>query len=119
MKIFDALKIVTKISENKDENLENYLRSMNYVSNLYKFHFILKDIVNLDEIQYLPSFKDCYLSEKLGIATITEENELRLISIQSPLFLVDRELIDRITAKMDNMCNNISHEADILTFYLK
>lgn len=118
MKLTEALKAVTKISPDEDQNLQNYLKSVNFISNLYRFHYMLKDCIPVDQVEYLPTFKDCYLSEELGLETVTEENELRLIEIKSPLLLVD-ENVERITAKFDNICNNIIHENDTMTFYLK
>lgn len=118
MKLTDALKAVTKISDVDSENLQNYLRSVNYISNLYRFQNYLKDVVPIDKVEFLPTFKDVYIAEYLGIETMTEENELRLIKVKSDLFLVD-ETVENVTARFEPECNNIIHERDTMTFYLK
>lgn len=118
MKLTEALQCTTKISDRDDLNLKNYLRSINFISNLYRFHYLLKEAISLDDIEYLPSFKDCYISEELGLETITEENELRLIKIRSPLFLVDKNF-DKIATMLDPICTMIIPEKDVITFFLK
>lgn len=118
MKLVDSLKCITKISDSHEQNLQNYLRSINYISNLYKFQLCMTELLPETEYEYLPSFKDIYISEELGLTTITEENELRLIIIKSSQFLVDGT-VKQITAHMKFLCNKIESEKDIMTFYLK
>jgi hypothetical protein len=120
MRIFEILKIITKISDNKQDNLENYLSSINYISNLYRFKSKLSTVLNKDfKFTWKPTFKDCYLSEKLGIETITEENELRLFSLESERFLVDKTIVEEIKDALTDLCNTIICEENTITFYLK
>ena len=118
MTLTEALKKITEISDNSEYNLQNYLKAINYISNLYKFHFTLKEIIPISDVEYLPTFKDCYLSEQLGIESLTEENELRLITVKSHFFLVD-EVFEKITAKFRPICNTIIRNENEITFYLK
>lgn len=120
MKLTEALKDVTTISaEDPSLNLKNYMRSLNYIDNLYRFMNTLKESINMDKCKFLPTFKDCYIAESLGIAALTEENELRLLKVKSPDFIEDelyQDIYDRMT---ENLCQNVMRDGAVVTFYLK
>lgn len=94
---------ITKISDDDDINTENYMSALNYVDNAYKFlRMIGPSLAQLvdEPITYLPSYKDKYLVEKLGILSTASENELKCFKLKSKTFLYNEVVVD----KLKNVC---------------
>lgn len=114
-----ALKDISKISNDDAINTENYLDAINYIDNLYHVIAILKRHISVKQITFLPSFKGKYLCEKLGLPSTPEENDMRLLKVASDIFLVDKDITDKIIADMEQMCEKITLIDKIIIFILK
>ena len=116
--LIKAVQQITHISDNPDINSQNYLESMRYINNLYTFVSKFKLVVdNMDSVEFIPSFKGKYTSEKLNIQTTERESELKYIVLKSELFLGDnfKNMVKEI---MDSICNNIEFENEYAKFSL-
>lgn len=114
-----ALKQITIISNDEDDNTENYLDALNYLDNIYKLVDILQKDISIKDITFLPSFKGKYIVERLGIGSYSEENELKYFKIKSSLFISDSELASKIKRDCTSICKKIIQEKDIISFTLK
>ena len=117
MTLEKILENITVIEGRPDLSKKNYLRSLQYISNLYNFRFYIENIIDLSTVEFLPSFKDCYICEELGIASFTEENELRLIKMRFKEPLEDKEK-ERILIELKKISSLIEWEADVMVCYL-
>ncbi len=114
-----ALKEITNISDDEEINTENYLDALNYLDNIYKVVSVIEEYFSIDDLHFLPSYKGKYIVEKIGMLSSTEENELRVFRVQSPLFLDEEKL-----QKLEDSCTNeiscdVTYENDTLTITLK
>jgi hypothetical protein len=116
--IIKAQKEITYISEDEKINSENSMDSLNYISNLYNFINIMKNIVSTKDIEFLPSFKGKYICEKLGIAATDKENEMKVFKVESKLFLVDKTK-DKLNKTFLPLCESMTQDGDVITFILK
>ena len=92
---------------------------MDYIDNLNIFLSSLKLVIPINnKLTFLPSFKGKYVVEKLGILSFDRENEMKVFKIKSKAFLEDEELIDNIMNEMLKICEEITVEQDVITFYL-
>lgn len=116
----NILKEITKISEdiNSDDNTDNYLSALNYLDNLYKFISVMQKYASLSDLTFLPSYKDEYLVEKLGILSSAEENEMRLFIVKSPLFL-NKETYEKIKSDFSDIATRIMLSDDTLYITIK
>lgn len=114
-----ALKDISKISNDDTINTENYLDAINYIDNLYHVIAVLKRHISVKQITFLPSFKGKYICEKLGLPSTPEENDMRLLKVASDIFLVDKDITDKIIADMEQMCEKITLIDKIFIFILK
>ena len=118
--IGNILKEITSISASDESlNTENYLDSLTYLDNLYKLIIILQKFLKLNDVEFLPSFKSRNISERLGLPSTAEENEMRYFKVKSDLFLGEQDLINSIIRECDDICEKISSDVNILTFTLK
>jgi len=115
--LIKACNAITKISDEAEVNTENYMEGITYISSLYDFLNSLKLIIPLKKITFLPSFKGKYTVEKLGIAATEKENQMKVFKVESSLFLEDKVIQD-IIRNMAGICQDITQQNDILTFYL-
>jgi hypothetical protein len=115
--IIDAIKNITNISDNEEVNLQNYMDGLNYMENLYSFLNKLKLAVDVEKISFLPSFKGKYIVEKLGLASVDKENEMKIFRVKSPLFLEDKTVL-KVKKELSDMCERIERSKDVITFYL-
>jgi len=114
-----ALREITVISDDENDNIENYLDALNYLDNLYKLVTVLQKYVSINDIYFLPSFKGKYIVERLGIPSTDEENNLKYFRIQSSLFNSDINTVSKIKTDCTRLCDNITQDNDIITFILK
>jgi len=110
--------MITRISDNEEINSQNYLESIDYISNLYSFLKELGEVIPLSKMQFLPSFKGKYIVQKLGIPATDKENEMKVFKVRSTLFLGDRPLLQEIKLKMASICEEIIVFDDTIIFYL-
>lgn len=116
--LIKAQKDVTKISDNDVINNENYMESLNYISNLYTFINKLKTVVSTKDVKFLPSFFGRYTSEKLKIIVSDDKCcEMKIIKVESNLFFEDK-IIKKINSAMKNICEEIQFDGNIGTFIL-
>jgi len=108
---------ITKISDNEVLNTQNYMEGIEYITNLYEFLNVLKRVVPVNKVLFLPSFKGKFIVEKMGIAATSKENEMKVFKIKSTLFLED-EISKNLRKEMTGYCQEIYQENDILTFIL-
>jgi len=116
--IIKAQNDLTTISDNKKINAENYMDSLNYVSNLYIFINKIKLGISLNKVQFLPSFKGRCVAEKLGIKSTKDENEMRVFKVRSNLFL-EEDIYKKVRENLADMCESIVRIDDIAIFTLK
>jgi len=116
--LIKACNAITKISDNDEINAQNCLEAIDYISNLYNFINELDQVIPVNKVQFMPSFKGKYVVERLGIAADDKENQLKFFKIKSPLFLEDKGLLYDIKVKMSNTCEKIIVVDDIMLFYL-
>lgn len=114
-----ALKEMTWISENEDDNLENYLDALNYLDNMYPLIYRLQQYINVGDVQFLPSYKGKYIVERLGIPSTASENELKFFKIKSALFASDKNLTAQIKIACTDLCSCITQKDDVVIFILK
>jgi hypothetical protein len=116
--LIKACNSITKISSNPDENKDNYMEGLNYISNLYTFLNELKLYVPAkNDIEFLPTFKGRNIVEKMGISSTDKENEMKVFKLRSSLFLED-ELVKTIRKGMSSICERIVLVEDVMSFYL-
>jgi hypothetical protein len=115
--IIDAIKAITIISDDEETNAQNYMEGLDYMSNLYDFLNHLKLVVPVDKVTFLPSFKGKYVVEKLGLASVDKENEMKIFIIQSSLFLEDKTVL-KLKRELSDICEKIEKKKDVITFYL-
>lgn len=115
--IIDAIKQITVIGHNEDDNAQNYMEGLNYMDNLYTFLNRLKLAVPVESVTFLPSFKGRYIVERLGIASDDKENEMKVFIVQSSLFLEDKTVL-KIRRQLSEICERIEKSKDTITFYL-
>lgn len=113
-----AQNAITHISDNEKINAENYMESLDYISNLYKFINLIKGAVSLTTIIFLPSFKGKYIVEKLGIPSTAKENEMKVFKVCSRLFLEDNTR-KKVTAALNEICESIVAVDETMIFTLK
>jgi hypothetical protein len=118
MLITKACNAITHISNDEKLNMQNYLHSLDYIGNLYIFLNELKLHVSTSKIKFLPSFKDKYIAEQLGIAASAKENEMKTFVVQSPLFLEDRKVVSQIKKGMSKICQEVTVSKDVMTFVM-
>lgn len=111
--LIKAQKDITRISDDETTNMQNYMESLNYISNLYLFINKLKSVIPTDNINFLPSFYG-----KMTCSNYEKESELKVLKLSSPLFLVDKTAKD-IKKNMESICEKIEINDDIITFILK
>jgi CRISPR/Cas system endoribonuclease Cas6 (RAMP superfamily) len=114
---------ITKISDDKDVNSQNYMEGLDHINNLYTFLNSLKLAVPLDEVKFLPSFKRKFIVEKLGITSTDKENEMKVFRVQSPLFIEDKKktnkkVLEKVTKELSKICEKINLDKDVITFYM-
>jgi len=119
--LIKACNDITSICDDKEINTENFMDSLNYISNLYKFVDAIKETLtnNSTKIKFLPSFKGVYVSQRLGIPSTEEENQMRIFKIKSALFLEDKSIIEKLKKDVNNICYEMIIDKDIITFKLK
>jgi hypothetical protein len=115
--IIDAIRQITLIGGNDEDNTQNYMEGLNYMDNLYTFLNRLKLAVPVDKVTFLPSFKGRYIVERLGIASDDKENEMKVFIVQSALFLEDKT-VQRVRKQLSEVCESIEKSKDTITFYL-
>jgi hypothetical protein len=118
MLITKACNAITHITEDEKLNMQNYLHSLDYIGNLYTFLNELKLHAPVSKLKFLPSFKDKYIAEQLGIAASSKENEMKIFKVQSPLFLEDRKVVNQIKKGMTKICEDVSVSKDVMTFVM-
>lgn len=111
--LIKAQKEITAISDDETVNMQNYMESLNYVSNLYLFINKIKSIIPMESVKFLPSFYG-----KMTCSKYDKESEMKVLRVTSPLFFVDKTAKD-IMNKMESICENIELENDTITFILK
>lgn len=120
--LIDAQKEITRVSENEMLNMQNYMESLSYVSNLYDFLNKLKSVLpDISDIDFLPSFYgrlSCTELLRADSPYSDKEAELKVLRLSSPLFFVDNTAKD-IMKKMKTLCEEIRIEDGIMTFILK
>lgn len=113
-----AQNAITRISENDEDNAKNYMESLGYITNLYKFINHLQTVINPADVTFLPSFKGKYTVEKLGIPSTAKENEMKVFRISSKLFLED-DIKRKVCSAFREMCDDIFSLGELITFTLK
>lgn len=116
MKLSNIFKEITHISEEEQYNHQNYMSALPYIDKLYKFINILKVIVPMDEVKFLPSYKDINISQQLGLDPSIEESSFHVLILQSPLFFGD--MLEEIKGNMIAICYRIVSDDDVVKFYL-
>lgn len=119
--LIKAQKAITQISNDEAVNMQNYMESLSYVSNLYTFIGRLKTAVdNIDDVVFLPSFYGRMSCSGLfrDMSYCDKEAEMKVLKLSSPLFLVDKSAKD-VMSKMMVICDDISLDQGIMTFILK
>lgn len=116
--LIKACNMITRISDDEVVNTENYLSGLSYISNLYTFLNHLKLVLSLEDVEFLPTFKGKYVVEKLGIASTSKENEMKVFRVKSSVFREDKETVKSIRKEMGEICERIVQEGDTVTFYL-
>jgi hypothetical protein len=117
--IKELLKQITIISDDENDNTENYLEALNYLDNVYNLLEILQNDISMEDVSFLPSFKSMYIAERLGIGSYAEENVLKYFKIKSSLFISDTELSKKIKMDCTPICNKITQEKDVICLVLK
>lgn len=117
--IKELLKQITIISDDENDNTENYLEALNYLDNIYILAEVLQKDISFDKLTFLPSFKSVYLVERLGIGSYAEENELKLFKIKSSLFISDTKLATKIKIDCTPICSKITQDKDVISLVLK
>ena len=115
--IIDAIKAITTISNDDETNAQNYMEGLDYMSNLYIFLNHLKLAIPIEYVTFLPSFKGKYIVEKLGLASVDKENEMKIFKVQSSLFLEDKTVL-KLKEELSDICEKIERERDVVIFYL-
>lgn len=116
--LIKAQKEITRISDDETINMQNYMESLNYISNLYMFINKLKSIVNPDEVEFLPTFYGKNTCMNIRIDSADADSEMRLFKISSPLFLVDKTA-KLVESKMSPICTEIEFNGNTVIFRLK
>ncbi len=114
-----ALREITNISDDEEVNTENYLDALNYLDNVYKVVSVIDEYFSIDDLHFLPSYKGKYIVERIGMLSTTEENELRVFRLQSPLFLDEERLHKLENGCINEIGCNVTYENDILTIVLQ
>lgn len=109
--------LITKISDDETINMENYMDSLNYISNLYNFLNIIKIAIPISKLSFLPSFKGKYIVEKLGISSNSKENEMKVFKVSSKLFLED-DIMGKINEIFKYKCESIKRIDETVIFVL-
>lgn len=115
--LIKAQKDVTRISDNEKINNENYMESLNYIDNLYRFVNKLKVAVSTKNVSFLPTFKGKYTAEKLQINSTCHENEMKIFKVKSDLFFEDK-VVNKVKSAMKLICEEVILEENIMTFIL-
>lgn len=118
--IKEIIENITLISsDNDDLNTENYIDSLMFLDNIYKIVVTMQKYVQLNNLEFLPSFTSRNISERFGIICSAEENEMRYFKIKSDLFLGQPKLVDDIKHGFSEICSKIEFEKNILTLTIK
>lgn len=112
-----AQKEITRISNDEEINLQNYLDSLNFITNLYKFINKMKTVISTNDIEFLPSFYGKNACEMLRMEVCDKESELKVFKVSSALFLVDKTS-DKIKKVLEPICEEITQDDKIMTFIL-
>ena len=108
--LIQAHKNVVNISDNGQINLENYMESLKYVSNLYFFMNNLKEVVpSTDHINFCPSFIGEMASQKLNKKVSQKEMEMKVFILESELFSEDK-IIEKVYKVFTPLCDFIDIE---------
>ena len=86
---------------------------------MYKLIQVLQQYVDVNDIEFLPSFKGKYIVERLGIPSTAPENELKYFKIKSSLFNSDSKLTSKIKINCTSICDCIVQKGDTIIFTLK
>ena len=113
-----AQNAVTRISDDERLNVENYMESLNYISNLYLFIKTLQTVIPMNAVTFLPSFKGKYIVEKLGIPSTDKENTLKYFKVSSRLFLEDATK-KKVSYTLKEICEDIFSVGEVMIFTLK
>lgn len=109
---------ITRISDSADVNMSNYMESLSFINNLYKFLNNIKMVVSVNEFVFIPTFKGSVTCERFGISSKEYENDMRRFLIKSELFLED-EIRENIREKMGILCDSITFKNNVIEFIFK
>lgn len=112
---------ITKITDNNNINLENYMESINFINNAYSFINKIKMITPISNIHFEPSFKGRMTCEKFNLEVHDEkECEMKYFITKSVLFLEDKEVKkEMIRDTLGPICESIEFDGEIIRFLLK
>lgn len=115
--LIKAQSIITKISDDANINAQNYMESLDFITELYLFINKLKLVIPGKDIEFLPSFKGKYTCLKLGMVSTEKENQLKFIRVRSRLFLEDK-YINKLVEHLGPDCEEIRVVDDVVEFTL-
>lgn len=116
--ISKILKEICDISDDTSINVRNYIDALNYIDRLYRLVTAISNYYSISKITFLPTFKSFNLANELGIATTTEENELKLIKLKSkPLFEDETKLME-FKEELVRITENVIFVDDLLIITL-
>lgn len=101
MTVNEALCEITAISQNEDDNNENFMASLDYIDNIYRVLTALRSTIPGDDLKFLPTFTGMYIAERLGVPVTADENSLRYFRVASPLFLEDG-ILDELKSNLES-----------------
>jgi len=113
--LIKAQKEITKISDDDALNNKNYIESLGFISNLYKFVNLLDSVVDSD-VFFFPTFKGRYTCERM--CPRDEECEMRYFKIKSAKFLEDKT-IEKVLKVFKDVSEYVKFTDDILEVILK
>ena len=118
-----ALTELCNVSTDPEINSKNYLFGMDFIDNLFHVTSILKKHLTVDDITFLPSFKSQFICDEYQIPYTIDETNMKIIRFKSDLFLVNKELILKITTYLTESEHFSSTSYDdttgIVTVYMK
>ena len=110
---------ITQITEDSSINLENYMESIQFIDNAYRFINKIKLVTPVGNIHFEPSFKGRMTCEKFNLCANEEENEMRYFITKSTLFLEDKNTKEQIREILGPICESIEFDGEIIRFILK
>lgn len=116
--LIKAHKDVVNITTDSQMNLDNYMESLKYMSNLYLFINKLNSVINVDDVSFKPSFIGEMTSQKLNILTTEKEMHMKVFKVVSKLFSEDN-VVKNVVEALTPLCEHIEIcDENQIIFYL-